>query len=268
MVERVDVGGSSIAVRRRGQGPAALLIHGTAPATWGELPEQLALSHSVIDYDRRGFGDSPGPPPRELRGHSDDAAGLLEHFDAGAAVIVGWSIGAVIAVELACRHPAQVSGLLLLEPPFRAKRHPRAAMLRAIVTAIVLGRLGRPDAGAERFLRWALSRRDGTDDFDRIDPDDLRRSSAAIVAELAAGTGEHLDHRGIRALAVPTTILAGTDSDPIFTAASQRLAALIPGSRLEAAPHCGHAVQLDAPATVADEIRRLVTDAAAAPLPS
>lgn len=135
---------------------AVLLIHGTAPATWGEVPARLA-AHRVIAYDRRGF--EGGPLAHDLSEHARDAA---DRIGVVPAVVVGWSIGGVIALELACRRPDLVRALVLLEPPFRAKRRPRPAMVRAIAGATVLGKRGRPQDGAERFLRWAMARRDGT----------------------------------------------------------------------------------------------------------
>lgn len=95
-------------------------------------------------------------------------------------------------------------------------------------------------------------------DLGRLDPDALRRAAPAIVGELAFGTGEHLDRRAIAALPMPVAILAGTESDPAFGAAAHRLAALIPHARLIAAPGSGHAMALDAPALVAEEVRRVL----------
>jgi len=267
MIERVnehhvEVEGTSIAVRDRGNGPAVLLINGTAPALWGSLPNVLAASHRVIDYDRRSFATSPAPPPRDNVRHAEDAATLLAQLGlTDPALVVGWSMGAVIAVELACRHPELVSGLVLLEPPYRAKQHPRPAMLRAIGGATLLGRLGRPAAGAERFLRWALARRDGSSAY--LDAGsgwqaEVRRDGAAIVSELSAG--EHLDRRAIGALAIPTTVMTGTQSDPVFAAAARRLAQAIPGAELVSVPASSHALPFDAAQAVADGIRRLTPE--------
>lgn len=257
-VQRVQVDGISLAVRESGQGPPVLLVHGSAPTMWGGLPETLATSHRVIDYDRRSFGDSSAPSPKDPRRHAEDAAGVLAQLHACPALVVGWSMGAVIAVELACRHPEIVSGLALLEPPFRAKQHPRPAMLRAVLGATLLGRLGRPEDGAERFLRWALARRNGSSAYDDAGPgwpEDVRHNGRAIVSELDAG--EHLDRRAIAGLATPTIVLAGAESDPIFPAAAHRLAALLPAAELVVVPGSGHAIPFDAAPVVADTVRCL-----------
>jgi pimeloyl-ACP methyl ester carboxylesterase len=255
---RVQVDGASLVVRDRGRGAAVLLIHGTAPMLWGRVPDALATTHRVIDYDRRSFGDSTAPPPRDPRRHADDAAVVLTRLGAGPVLVVGWSMGAVIALELACRHSRLVAGLVLLEPPFRAKQHPRPAMVRAVLGATLLGRLGRAEAGAERFLRWALARRDGSSAYDDAGAgwrNEVRRHAAAIVSELDAG--EHLDRRAVAALTVPTTVVAGSESDPIFPAAARRLAALIPGAGFAVAPGSSHAIPFDASAVVVDVVRHL-----------
>lgn len=255
--ERVKVDGASLSVREAGSGPAVLLINGTAPALWGRLPETLAESHRVIDYDRRSFGESTAPEPRDPRRHAEDAAAILMHLRAAPALVVGWSMGAVIALELACRHSELVTGLVLLEPPFRAKQHPRPVMLGAVAGATLLGRLGRSAAGAERFLRWALARRNGSSAYDDAGPgwrEEVRRQGAAIVSELDAG--EHLDRRAIAGLTTPTTILTGSESDHVFTAAARRLATLMPRAELVAVPESSHAIAFDAAPVVADIVQQ------------
>ena len=187
---------SPVTAEVAGSGPPVLLVHGTAPALWGGLIADLSRDHRVISYDRRSFGIDGAAPPASLSIHASDGAALLR-VEAGApAVVVGWSIGGVIAIELAARHPDLVAGIVLLDAPLHAKRHPRPAMVSAIARATVLARLGREYAGARAFLRWALSRRSGIPDLDRLPAEWQRRveqQAGAITGELAAGTGEHLD---------------------------------------------------------------------------
>jgi pimeloyl-ACP methyl ester carboxylesterase len=63
----------------RGSGDPILLIHGNGANTriWGGSVDDLAATHRVIAYDRRGFGCSPGPLARSMRDHVVDAASLL-----------------------------------------------------------------------------------------------------------------------------------------------------------------------------------------------
>src|SRR3954468_23940173 len=98
----VSAGAATLHYEQVGGGrPAVLLIHGTAAALWGELPELLAAGHRVISYDRRGYGSSSGPQPTTLAEHTTDAIGLLDALAVSQAVVVGWSVGGIVALDLA-----------------------------------------------------------------------------------------------------------------------------------------------------------------------
>src|SRR3954471_3751496 len=134
-------GATSLRYRQTGAGaPAVLLVHGTAAALWGDLPERLGGRHRVVDYDRRGYDGSTGPAPSTLGVHTDDAAELLDRLDMAPALVVGWSVGGVLALHLGVRYPARVAGLVLLEPPLHAKRHPSLRLLCGVVGGVLAGR--------------------------------------------------------------------------------------------------------------------------------
>jgi pimeloyl-ACP methyl ester carboxylesterase len=254
----VHVDGVGLDYAERGAGTTVLLIHGTAARLWGAVARDLAGSARAVDYDRRSFGASVHAPVTDLVRHRHDAAGLLEALGAGPAVVVGWSIGGVVALDLALARPDLVRALVLAEPPLHAKRRPTVPMIRAIASAQVLGRLGRPEAGARAFLRWALGRRGGGDDLDRV-PADWRgamlRNAGAIVGELRAGTGEHLDRRRIGALQVPMVVLTGTESDPVFGACARRLVERVRTAELVEVCGAGHLIQRDQPAALVAAVR-------------
>jgi pimeloyl-ACP methyl ester carboxylesterase len=250
-----------------GVGPPVLLIHGTAASIWGGLPTLLAPHSTVIAYDRRGFGGSPGPPGATLTTHAADAGTQLERHARERAVVVGWSIGGVIALELALCRPELVRGLVLLEPPLHAKRHPRPRMLSAIAGAQVARLVGNDAAGAHRFLDWALRATDGPSGLDRVTAPDRAAAlanAASILQEIRHGTGEHLPVAEIARISVPIEVLAGTLSDTTFTSAAQRIARHVGSARLTMVPDCGHAVQIDAPAAVAEAVERVLAGSVAA----
>ena len=107
----------------QGDDPAVLLVHGTAAALWGRAPEALS-PHRVISYARRGFDGSTGPRPPSLHDHVADAVALLVGLAVSSCVVVGWSIGGVLALDLALTAPDRVAGLVLIEPPWRVSRRP------------------------------------------------------------------------------------------------------------------------------------------------
>jgi pimeloyl-ACP methyl ester carboxylesterase len=143
-------------------------------------------------------------------------------------------------------------------------------MLRAILGAKVRAAVGRPEAGGERFLSWALSRRDGSTDVDRIGPDyraRVRRCGRAIVDELGGGTGEHLDLAAVARVDLPAVVLRGTESTPEFAAAAERVCGLVPSAELVDVRGSGHAIAIDAPEAVIAAVARVAgRDAQAAAL--
>jgi pimeloyl-ACP methyl ester carboxylesterase len=71
---------------------------------------------ALIRYHRRGYAGSTHPAPASIAEHADDAAALVEHLGQDRVHVIGHSSGAVIALELAARHPRRVRSLALLEP--------------------------------------------------------------------------------------------------------------------------------------------------------
>jgi pimeloyl-ACP methyl ester carboxylesterase len=257
----LSVDGCAISYDVQGKGDPVLLIHGTAASVWGDTPAALARTHRVIRYDRRSFGASVHRPLGDLPRHAADAAALLDAV-AGPAIVVGWSIGGVIALELALSRPDLVRGLVLLEPPLHGKRHASLSMLSAIGGALVLGALGAPVRGARRFLRWALARRDG-DGLAMLPPDvrgAMLDNAAAIVGELGGGTGEHLDRARLASLRVPIALRVGALSNSSFHAAADRLVEILPPIDRRDVAGAGHCLQLDAPGEVLRAVAGVAND--------
>lgn len=248
-----------------GSGPPILLIHGTAASIWGPLPDLLAERGTVLVYDRRGFGGAPDPRGASLAEHAGDAASILERHGGDRAVVIGWSIGGVIALELALRRPELVSGLVLLEPPLHAKRHPRPRMVAAIAGAQILRRLRGEPAGARCFLDWALRSTSGPSGLERLsrqDRDAALASAGAIVRELEHGTGEHIALTELARITAPVELLVGTLSDRVFAAAARRITEHLPGTNLTQLPGSAHTPQLDAPDAVVAAVDRAFARAA------
>ncbi|MCZ7565326.1 MAG: alpha/beta fold hydrolase [Burkholderiales bacterium] len=111
-----SVNGTRLYYETAGAGAPVVLVHAfTLDARmWDEHFDALAARHHVIRYDARGFGRSDVPRPGEPYSHADDLAALLEHLGERDAHIVGASMGARFAVDLALVRPARVRSLALL----------------------------------------------------------------------------------------------------------------------------------------------------------
>ncbi len=98
-----------------GEGDPVLLIAGIASdgASWGPLVP-LLRGRQVITIDNRGSGRSKVEGPIEIFEIADDCAALLEHLGLGAVDVVGHSLGGMIGLLLAVRHPQKVKRLVTL----------------------------------------------------------------------------------------------------------------------------------------------------------
>lgn len=126
-----------IHVRRRPKRARAtvLFIHGigNSGAAWSDVIRQLPPDLHIISIDLLGFGKSPRPEwaiySAKTQAHSIIAT-LLKLRTVGPVIIVGHSLGALVAVEVAKRYPLLVRSLILCSPPFyRAQQKELRAVL-------------------------------------------------------------------------------------------------------------------------------------------
>ena len=100
----------------REDAPPLLLVMGMSfsARAWGPMPERLAREFRVVVFDNRGAGESTAPlRPFGMGDLADDAAAVLEAAGVGPAFVFGISMGGMIALELALRHPERVRALAL-----------------------------------------------------------------------------------------------------------------------------------------------------------
>jgi cis-3-alkyl-4-acyloxetan-2-one decarboxylase len=105
-----------------GEGPLVILIHGIASSsvTFSELVPRLRDTHRVISIDLLGFGESPVPvgATYTIEEHVQAVRHTIATLKLRAPfVLVGHSMGSLIAARYAARFPASVSKLVLVSPP-------------------------------------------------------------------------------------------------------------------------------------------------------
>jgi pimeloyl-ACP methyl ester carboxylesterase len=249
--------------RVAGEGPPILLIHGGGPDgdMWGAEFEDLAQDHRVIAYSRRGYPGS-GEPIRDWERHSEDAAGLLRDLAATPATVVGHSAGAIVALDLALRHPELVSSLVLMDPAVYGRRHTTPGLARAFVAAQLARRFRGEQRGAEIFIRWAVSYSTGGSAWDRDDYLEewrrgMRSNAAALFADLAAGDGSHIPRDQLQTIRCPVTLVVGELSPSWFHRTARALRRDLPEHRFEVIQGAGHALTFDKPS----EFVRVARDA-------
>jgi len=83
---------------------------------WDGVVPHLVDHAGLIRYDKRGHGLSDCPPaPYSIRDHTEDLHGLLELIGITEAVLIGISVGGMIALDFAITYPEQVKALILCD---------------------------------------------------------------------------------------------------------------------------------------------------------
>jgi pimeloyl-ACP methyl ester carboxylesterase len=243
-----------------------LLIPGGASTVQGYFPQLSALlgpDLGVIEIDPPGIGASADG--RQLRLPEYAAAlaeGVREQGEAPV-VVVGHSLGGLIALRLAVDRPGLIAGLLLLDPtPVTPPRMLRSMGVFLRVLA-VLGPAGRRmwDASARRDLRGVSMSRDQEQAF-RVYTDPSFVAETARWAGKLAQDGASLaaDLRAGRVTA-PTIIVSAGNRGPrsAIRRAHQQLVSWIPNAELEIWDQTSHPLHIQQPGRVAEAIRTIAT---------
>jgi pimeloyl-ACP methyl ester carboxylesterase len=111
--------GTTIAFGRQGDGPPVILVAAALSdrSDTARLAALLAEHFTVINYDRRGRGESGNTGPYRIEREIEDLEAVIEAAG-GSAYVFGSSSGAVLALR-AASSGANVTKLALFEPPFR-----------------------------------------------------------------------------------------------------------------------------------------------------
>lgn len=243
-----------LALHRWGRGRRrALLVHGltSSGATWWRLAEALADHDvSVRAPDLRGHGSSPRAGRYAVADHAADVGALGDEWD----LVVGHSLGAAIALQLAveaARPPAQ---MLLLDPVLELTDRERDLLAATCVAEVLDG----------RTTRDVQDEHPGWHPLDaRLKARAARQTTPAIVRR-TIDDNRPWDFRSL-ALAVPCpTLILGADprAGALFSPALGReLCAEQPALRYRMVPGAGHSIQRDDPAAVAHAAEALLAAA-------
>ena len=242
----LDRHGVKIHYEVHGDGPPLILTHGysSTSAMWREQIAPLSKHHRLILWDMRGHGQSDYPD--DPNAYSEaltvmDIAALLDALGADRAIVGGLSLGGYMSLAFYRAHPERVRGLLIIDtgPGFKKDEAREAWNKRAFDTAERLEREGLDVLKSASRERSMVQHRD-----------------ARGLALAARGMLTQRDARVIESLPtikVPTLIVVGADDTP-FLAASDYMAAKIPGARKVVIPNAGHAVNIDQPKAFIDAV--------------
>lgn len=238
-----------------------VLLHGWGMhgGIWGEFGEILAAEFPLHTPDLPGYGGRISVAPYSL----DTLAWTLLEELSPRAVVLGWSLGGMVAQRLAALAPERVEKLILVgsSPRFCRDEAWPEAMAPAILDAFEAQMKG--DAATTLFRFLAIQALGGED-------------ARAQVALLKRFIGERplpmeqtlkdglalLRHGDVRPhlheIHQPVCLIQGEQDTVVPASAARRLAGMLPDTELHVLPGCAHAPFLTRPAEVAAIVRGFI----------
>ncbi len=235
----LDRNGVTLNYEVYGSGPALLLTHGFSATArmWDPQIEVLSARHTLILWDLRGHGLSAAPEASEAyleREATRDMAALLDAVGADEAIIGGLSLGGYLSLAFHCDCPERTRALLIIDTGPGYKRDDgRAAWNRqANAMADSIERDGMAALTGGSAERAAAVHQD-LNGVVRAGRSLLTQHSPRVIESLPT-------------IDVPSLVVVGAQDEP-FLAATNYMAAKIPGAEKVIVPEAGHAVNLDQP---------------------
>jgi len=263
-------GTAALAYRLEGSGlPATVLLHGlfASGRYWGAAYDGLAQHSSLLVPDLAGFGrsvevdDGFGPEV-----HADLVARTITELELGGqpALIGAHSLGCLIAIQLAQRHPDLVAGIVAFSPPLypdeadarrrlgQANPLIRLFVASPLLTEAVCDWMCRHRNLAGRLGRWIRPDLPAPLADDRFNHTYRSYSETLAQVIFSAGAAGWIDE-----VTVPVHLVAGLDDDVIDLAFLRRLAERHPHVSLSVWSEARHELTLTHATACASEIEHL-----------
>lgn len=243
---KIDRDGVAIHYEVHGTGVPLLLTHGfsSTSAMWQGQIDALARDHRLVLWDMRGHGQSDYPDDPKAYSEAltvGDMAAILDAVGAERAIVGGLSLGGYMSLAFYRAHPERVRALLIIDtgPGFKKDETREVWNRRAFDTAERFEREGLDVLKSASRERSTVSHRNAKG---------LALAARGMLTQRDAKVMELLPD-----IKVPSLIVVGADDTP-FLAASDYMAAKIPGAQKVVIPSAGHAVNIDQPQAFVDAV--------------
>lgn len=228
---------------------------GTDLRIWDGVVPHFTDRFALIRYDKRGHGLSDCPPaPYSIRDHARDLTGLLDRLEVQQAILIGISVGGMIAQDFAATWPERVKALVLCDT--RAKIGTAADWNERIDT---LRQYGMDHLGDAILARWFMP------SFIEKSPEAYRGYYNMLTrtpVEGYTGTCEAIRDadltKATRKIKVPSLVLCGSRDISTPPDLVLQLAGQLANSRFEIIEGAAHLSCIEQPVAVAAGIARFL----------
>jgi len=230
---------------------------GTDLRIWDQLISSFSGRLPIIRYDKRGHGLSDCPPgPYSIGDLSNDLINLLAYLEIDQIVLVGISVGGMIALDLAIRQPERIQALVLSDTAAKIgttaywKERIDAIQARGMdsMAEVILSRWFVPEFSAQRPADYQGYRNMLT----RMPVAGYSGTCAAIRdADLRAAVGT---------IQVKTLVLCGAEDSATSPELVRGLADALPDGRFEVIEKAGHLPCVEQPEAMAAKIDRFLRE--------
>jgi pimeloyl-ACP methyl ester carboxylesterase len=236
--QTLEVAGCRITLRRAGRGRQLLYLHGAAGGAVLPFLEELAQDFEVLAPEHPGFGDSDEPAWLD---NIHDLAyfylSLMEKLGVRDAVLLGASIGGWLALEIAVRNATRIAALSVVGP-----------------SGIHVDGLKKGDpfmwVGEDKVRKLFVDQDVAARVLAQPVDADVMLKNQFTVAKLAWEPRLFDPHlaKWLHRIDVPTQIVWGENDQVLPAGYAHAYARLIPRSRVDIVPRCGHLPHVEKPA--------------------
>jgi pimeloyl-ACP methyl ester carboxylesterase len=257
MDDYVNVNGVKIAYTLAGRGQPLLFLHGWMcnRQFWKKQIEFFSKRYRVLTMDFRGQGESDVPAGGYTPGRlADDVFAVMKNLGIDRTVVIGHSMGGMVAQVLCKNFPQNVSGLVLVTT-IAADLQNRLISKRIEKDSVDLGFR---KAFLKYFNGWFASQTDPViGDWVR---EEMLKTPEKVGLELVRAYSRFDLRAHLPDFRMPCLVMGARDDTSAVPVEPQTLAKLIPGSRLIMIETCGHFPMLEKPEEFGNLLDEFLSD--------
>lgn len=257
-------------VEVKGEGDPILCLHGHpgSSRTMSVFTDHLCPKYQTIAPDLRGYGKSRVTGSFDMKDHLDDLQNLLDQYEIDRCVLLGWSLGGILALELALANPDKFIGLILVaSAAYPRGSHPKVTWqdlaytgLAGIINYIKPGWSWNINYLGKRSLFRYLINRHTPQAYNYLAKEAVlaywQTSASANRALSKAIANRYSCLDSLSKIDFPCLILSGEKDRHITAESSAETAKYLKDSKLICYPNTAHLFPWEIPEKVRDDISR------------